>query len=67
MTWRCDFRIFKHSREESKVEGDPFVKLSAKDERRLSVPSNGRRKSVDGREVKRRRKVGSVKVDNICM
>ena len=67
MTWRCDLRIFSDSSDESNVDGEPRVKLSASDDKRTSVPWSGRRRSVDGRTEKRCVRVGSVKVDSICI
>ncbi len=57
----------RHSRADSKADGDPFVKVSAREDNRGSVPCSGLRKSVDGRLENRCVKVGKVKVDNICI
>lgn len=63
----CDLRSLRHSRAERRVEGDPLVKVSARDESKTSVPCSGRRRSVDGLTEKRCSNVGRVKVDKICM
>src|ERR1700761_7396706 len=67
MMLRCDFLSFRHSRAESKVEGEPLVKLSASEDSSTSVPCSGRLRSLEGRTENICVKVGSVKVDRICM
>lgn len=67
ITWRSDLRILRHSSADSSADGDPLVKVSARDDNSGSVPCNGLRKSVDGRFVKRCVNVGRVNVESICI
>jgi hypothetical protein len=67
IAWRWWFLIRRHSREDSNVEGDPRVKLSASAESSDSVPCKGRRRSVDGLLENSCVRVGRVKVDKTCM
>ncbi len=49
------------------TEGEPLVKLSAREESSDSVPSRGFRRSVEGRLTNMFFSVGRVRVDSICM
>lgn len=67
ITCRWDLRILRHSSADRSAGGDPRVKVSARAERRDSVPCKGRRRSVEGLFENRWVKVGRVSVERICM
>ena len=64
---RCVLRSRRHSREDSKVEGEPRVNPSDRPSRRTSVPCNGLLRSVDGLLENILSRLGNVRVDRICM
>ena len=67
MVCRCDFLSRRHSSAPRRADGEPLVKLSARDDRRDSVPCRGFLRSDDGRLTNMFLRVGRVRVDRICM
>lgn len=61
------FRSLRHSSDDSRDAEDPAVNVSQREERKPSVPSNGRRKSVEARAANMRSRRGRVSVDRICI